>query len=211
MRRIIKATAVLLLVASLFLTATAVIQFRSGRNSVRFAYTGVVKKRDIVDAARNSLAALSDAELRAENYVLTGETAYSEAYEADVRSWEDESGTLQLITEKDPAAVAVSDLVKSGKRTMDELSIVVSTYDKYGQNPALDRIRKSSAIVYLDQARKATDDVTRTDGGSADGTREVVSRAFSSFTRISGAAGALSCFSLISAILLWLETRRPLK
>lgn len=207
--RVTRAAAVLLLVATIIIAGAIVRQFRSARNSVLLAYTGTVKKRDIVDAARNSLAALTDAEFRAENYILTGETVYSEAYQSDVHTWEDESGTLQLIAEKDTAAVAAADFVTAGKRTMDELAAIVSAYEKNGQNPALERIRKSSAIVYLDQARAAADDVLRTDGGAGDGTRQMMNRAFVSFTRLAEGAGVLSCLSLISAILLfWLETRR---
>src|SRR5579863_8206324 len=69
-------------------------------DAYRLLYTRSVKKHDIVDAARNALSALSDAEIREQNYVLTGETVYSAAYADDIRAWEDESAALELVAIK---------------------------------------------------------------------------------------------------------------
>jgi hypothetical protein len=49
-------------------------------------YTQAVKQRDISDTVRNAVSALQDAELREQDYVLTGETTYSEAYADDIRA-----------------------------------------------------------------------------------------------------------------------------
>ena len=128
-------------------------EYRSYRASSNLVYTRSVKKRDIVDAARNALSALTDAELQEQDYALTGETVYSEAYAGDVRTWGDESAALGLVARNDPAKALVDDFSKAGAQAMSELALVVSLYDNKGREAALDRIRKSSGIVYLDQAR----------------------------------------------------------
>src|ERR1700728_3281097 len=96
MRRIFQTGAVIfLLIAAVVTGLWEIREYRRDRNQFRLSYTRATKKRDIVDAARNALSALGDAELRAEDYVLTGETVYSEAYAEDIRTWEDESAALE--------------------------------------------------------------------------------------------------------------------
>lgn len=159
MFRTVKICAAVLLLTALATMVLVVRQYRWGRAGAAASYTSIVKRRDIIDTARNALAALNDAALSAEDYVLTGETVYSEAYAKDVRDWEDESGTLEVIAEKDPALPLARNLRKAGKDTLDELNAVIALYDKAGRDPAFDRIRKTSSLVYLGRARQQVADI----------------------------------------------------
>jgi CHASE3 domain sensor protein len=207
-RRRIQIGATILLLAAAIVTIVFVTrEYRRDRDASRLLYTGAIRKNDIVDAARNSLSALTDAELRAQNYVLTGETVYSAAYEEDIRNWEDEEATLELVARKDPANQYVQDFAKAGKRTAGELGAVLSLYEKPGRDAALERIRSSSAIVYLDQARGSVAKILEVDG-SADGSRKIITRAETSLRRLAEAAVLLSCFTASTALLLILEIRR---
>ncbi len=194
--------------AALVTMAFVIREYRRGRDASQLMYTRSVKKRDIVDAARNALAALNDAELREQNYVLTGETVYSEAYADDIRTWQDESATLQLVAEKDPATPLVKDLSQAGTRTLAELALVVSLYEKSGREAALERVRKSSGIVYLDQARNSVAKILEIDGGVADRTAQVIRRASSSLRRLAAGAAVLFCLTVIGTIFLILDVRR---
>lgn len=207
MTRLIRAIATVLLVTSVATLALALRQYRTGRNLLEASYTEAVKTRDIVDAAHNAFNALNDAELRAENYVLTGETVYSDAYAADLRDWDDESGTLEVIAEKDPATIAVKDFVKAGKRTVAELQEVVSSYDKSGRDPAMDRIRKSTAIVYLDRSRRELAEIL--DAEKQPGTTsQLMTRGVASSRRVGEYAGGLALVSFVAATIL-LAAARP--
>jgi CHASE3 domain sensor protein len=206
-RRIQIGATVLLLVAAIVTMAFVTREYRRDRDASRLLYTGTVKKHDIVDAARNSLSALTDAELRAQNYVLTGETVYSEAYEEDIRNWEDEEATLELVARKDPANQYVQDFTKAGKRTAGELGAVLSLYEKPGRDAALERIRRSSAIVYLDQARGSVTKILDVDG-NFDGSRKIIDRADTSLRRLAEAAGVLAFLTVAGTLLLILQIRR---
>jgi CHASE3 domain sensor protein len=199
--------AVLLLTAAIVTMAFVIREYRHDRDASHLLYTRSIKKHDIVDAARNSLSALTDAELRAQNYVLTGETVYSEAYEEDIRNWEDEDAALELVARNDPAAQLVQDFLKAGKRTLSELGVVLSLYEKNGRDSALERIRGSSGIVYLDQARGSVAKILEVDGGNADGNK-IVGNAVTSLRRLAEAAAAISFFTVAATLLLILEIRR---
>jgi CHASE3 domain sensor protein len=201
------------LLISLLIAAVATIlfvvrEYMQGRDASRLSYTRSVKKRDIVDAARNALSALTDAELRSQDYVLTGETVYSEAYADDIRNWQDESAALDLVARNDPAAPLVQDFSKAGTRTLSELAAVVSLYDGTGRDAALERIRKSSGVVYLDQARSSVARILEVDGGALDGTSQIVTRAVSLFRRLAAGAVALFFITVVGSLLLMLEMRR---
>jgi CHASE3 domain sensor protein len=71
-----------------------------------------------------------------------------------------------------------------GKRTLSELALVLSVYDKSGRDAALDRIRKSSGIVYLDQARTSVTRIIEVDGGANDGTVRIVDSTATSLRRL---------------------------
>src|ERR1700683_2996435 len=139
-------TAALLLIAAGATMVLDVREYRRGSDGYSRSYTRSTKKHDIVDAARNALSALADAELRVQDYVLTGETVYSEAYAGDLRTWEDESAALELVAANYTATPIVQDFSKAGKRTLSELALLLSLYEKSGREAALDRIRKSSGI-----------------------------------------------------------------
>jgi CHASE3 domain sensor protein len=207
-RRIQIGAAILLLIAAAATLTFVVREYRRDRDSSLLLYTNSIKKHDIVDAARNSLSALMDAELRAENYILTGETVYSEAYAEDTRDWEDEEGVLVLVARNDPATPIIQDFSKAGKRTMGELAEVLSLYEKSGGNAAMERIRKSSAIVYLNQARDSAAKIVEADGGRYDGTSEINRRAISPMHRLTQGAAVLFSLTVIAALLLILETLR---
>jgi CHASE3 domain sensor protein len=199
---------VLLLIAAVATIALVVREYRRYRNEYKLSYTRSIKKHDIVDAARNALSALDDAELREQNYVLTGETVYSEAYADDMRTWRDESAALELVARNDPSIPIVRDFSESGKRTLSELALVLSVYDKSGRDAALDRIRKSSGIVYLDQARTSVTKIIEVDGGANDGTSRIVYSTATSLRRLVEGAGALFFLAVTSTLLLILEIRR---
>jgi CHASE3 domain sensor protein len=183
-------------------------EYRRDRDGYSRSYTRFTKKRDIVDAARNAISALGDAELRAQDYVLTGETVYSAAYAEDMRTWEDESAALELVAANDPATPIVQDFSKAGKQTLSELGLVVALYDKSGRDVALDRIRKSSGIVYLDQARSSVAKIIEVDGGASDGNSQIVIRSASSLRRLIEGAAVLFVLSVAGPLLLILEVRR---
>jgi CHASE3 domain sensor protein len=206
-RKIQLCSALLLLIAGVSTMALVVREYRRGRDASNLLYTRSVKKRDIVDAARNALAALNDAELREQNFVLTGETVYSEAYADDIRSWQDEFATLELVAEKDPATPLVKDFSKAGTRTLAELALVASLYEKSGRDAALDRIRKSAGIVYLDQARNTVAMILSVDGGAADGTGQITTRAVSYLRRLAEGAAVLFFLAVTAALLSFWRTK----
>jgi CHASE3 domain sensor protein len=207
-RKIQIGAALALLIAAAATLALMIAEYRHDGDICRLLYTRSVKKKDIVDDARNALAALSDAELRVQDYVLTGETVYSEAYADDVRSWQDESGSLALVARNDPATVFAQDLSKEGIRTMDELAAVVSLFEKSGRDPALDRIRKSTAITYLDQARNSVAKIEEFDGGPVDLTMPVIIRSLRALRRLAEGGAVLFLLVVAGAVLLALEIRR---
>lgn len=182
-------------------------QHRVGTSGVQASYTALVKARDIVDSSRNCYHALNDAELRAENYVLTGETVYYEAYLRDMREWQDESGTLDIIARRDQAGTAARDFIKAGQRTMDELAAVISIYDKLGRDQAIERIRRSSSIVYLDQAHEHLNTILTPGARDTLGTRMVTQSVVSS-RRLFQFSSVSFALTLAALLLLMLEARR---
>jgi len=208
-RKIQIGSAALLLVAAAATLAFVVREYRRDRDACRLLYTRSVKAHDIVDAAHNAFSALNDAEIREQDYVLTGETVYSEAYADDIRNWQDEYAALELVARNDPATPLVQDLSKAGTRTLGELALVVSLYEKNGRDAALDRIRKGSGIVYLDQARNSAAKIQEVDGGDLNATNQMLTnRAVSSLRRLAACAVALFVLAVIGTLLLILEIRR---
>ena len=168
---IVKGLAIVLFLGSVGVLALVVREYRRDSEECSRLYAQVTKRRDILDAARNSLHALEDAEVQAQDYVLTGETVYSEAYGKDVHRFQDESATLELIASGDAAAPFGKQLSAAGTRTIDELAAIVSLHDGSGRDPALDRIRKSSAIVYLNEARDCLGRIVEAVGGDEGNTQ----------------------------------------
>lgn len=207
-RKIQIGAALVLLIAAAAALALMIAEYRKDSDACRLLYTRSVKKKDIVDAARNALAALSDAEIRVQDYVLTGETVYSEAYTDDVRTWQDESASLALVARKDSATEFAQDLAKAGTRTMDELASVVAVFEKSGREPALDRIRKSTAIAYLDQARNSVTKIEDYDGGRIDQTMPIIITSLKALRRLTEGGAALFLLVVAGAVLLVLELRR---
>jgi CHASE3 domain sensor protein len=203
--RKIQTAAILLLIAAVGMLALVIHEYLRDRDACQLLYTRSVKKRDIVDAARNAISALNDAELREQNYVLTGETLYSEAYADDIRTWQDELASLQLVARNDPATPLVEDFSQAGTRTVSELTLVVSLYEKSGRDAALERIRKSSGIVYLDQARSNVAKIQEIDGGANDLTRQMVTRTLSYFRRLAAGAAALFFLTVTGTLFLMLK------
>jgi CHASE3 domain sensor protein len=207
--RRIQTGAALVLAAAVAIMALEARQYRRDRDSYQRVYTRAVKQRDIADTARNAISALQDAEIREQDYVLTGETSYSEAYADDVRVWQDESGTLELLAEHDPAAPIIQELLKNGTRVLNELVLITSLYDKGSRDAALDRIRKGSAIVYLEQARDQVANIKQLDGLAADEADQLLARTtLRSELRLAGGAAALFFLTLAGIFLLILEMRR---
>jgi CHASE3 domain sensor protein len=207
-RRILIGSTVLLLMMAVAAMALVVRGYKSGKDRVQLSYTNTIKKYDIVDAARNALFSLSDAEIREENYVLTGETVYSEAYAGDIRTWQEEFASLELVAKNDAAAPLVQDLSKAGTRTLNELAAVVSLYEKSGRDAALERIRKGSGTVYLDQARNIVAMILEVDARGAFGATQIVTRAALSARSIAKYAALLFALTVADTLLLILEMRR---
>jgi CHASE3 domain sensor protein len=179
------------------------------RSSLQRTYAQTVKKRDIADAARNAITALQDGEIQVQDYVLTGETIYSEAYSQDLRTWQDEFGTLELEAQHDSAAPMIRDLSKSGAQVVNELAEVVSLHDGGSRDAALDRIRKSSAIVYLEQARDLVAKIVQIDSFGADETdQQLITKTLRSQRRLAAGAAGLFCIILALTLLLIFEIRR---
>jgi CHASE3 domain sensor protein len=208
MRKIIRIGSVIALIAAIAGMASIYRQYRIDRDQSQLFYTGMIKKHDILDAARNAMAALDDASVEAQDYILTGETVYSEAYAADLRTWQDESGTLGLIVVNDKAAGAAQDFSKAGTRTLDELAAMVSLYEKTGREAALERIRRSSGIVYLNQTRAELAKIKENVGGNADGNITLIVKFNASLLHGIEGAGAFFLLTLGTTVLLVLEIRR---
>jgi CHASE3 domain sensor protein len=191
----------LLLVAALVDMAFVVRESSRARDASRFVYTRAVKLRDITDTAGNALSALNDAVIREQGYVLTGETIYSEAYLADIRTWQDEMGSLELLARSDPAAPLVRDFSKAGARTLDELAAVVSLYDKDVREAALSRVRKGSGIVYLDEAREIAAKIREIDGRNLDGaSQSLLATPARSIRHVAWGAAVLFAISLAGSL-----------
>ncbi|HEX4134987.1 MAG TPA: CHASE3 domain-containing protein [Bryobacteraceae bacterium] len=197
-----------ILISAVVVLALAVREYRRDGAAIQRLYTRSVKKHDIVEAARNALSALADAEIREQNYVLTGETIYSEAYAEDLRDWQDEYGALELVATKDPATPVVKDFSQAGTRALNELALIISVYEKTGRDAALERIRKGAGTVYLDQARSSVATIAEIDGGAADLTRTIILSALSAIRRLAVAAGLLFLLAAIAASLLFVSARR---
>lgn len=201
--KMIQTAAVLLLVAAVVVMALVARTYWRSRNSYERAYTLIIKSRDIVDTSRNAVSALQDAESQVQGYVLTGETSYSEAYAEDLRVWQDEFGTLELEAVHDAASPLVKDLSKSGSRVMDELAAIFSLRDQGYTAAAMDRLRKGSAIVYLEQARTSAEklrEVSSKNANEAD--QRIATMAPQQRRHLVEAAGALFGIALAEGLLL---------
>jgi CHASE3 domain sensor protein len=199
-----KVGAVALLLAAIAGTLLITHEYKTSLSSLRLAYTSSVTTRDILDTSSRAIAALSDAELRVPEYVLTGETIYSEAYSADLRVWQDESGSLGLVGRHDRSAESAQDLLKAGGRAIDELAATVQVFERNGSAASLDRIRKGSASVYLDQARSAASKIQQNDG--ADLTRQELALIDTSermLRRLTAASGCLLVIVFSTAVILF--------
>jgi CHASE3 domain sensor protein len=204
----IQAAAMLLIAAAVGVMALVARTYWRDRNSYQRAYTEIVKSRDIVDTSRNAVSALQDAESQAQGYVLTGETSYSEAYAEDIRVWQDEFGTLELEAVHEPGTPLVKDLSKSGTRVLDELAAVVSLRTDGSTAEALDRLRKGSAIVYLEQARTAAEKLREGSSETAnDADRRIATAAPIRHRHLTEGAGALFGIALAEGLLLFVSSR----
>src|ERR1700712_5726482 len=76
----IKLVALSLIVAGAAIALLALREFRRQQSEADDAYSQVMQIQDRAVASRRAIAALEDAELREQNYVLTGEVVYLEAY-----------------------------------------------------------------------------------------------------------------------------------
>ena len=122
--------AAVLLVAAVANLALVGREYRKDRNSLQGVYAKTVKLRDITETSRNAVSALQDAVSQTQSYALTGETVYSEAYAADLRAWQDESGAMEVEAVHDPATPAAKDLLEHGAHVTKELDQIVSLQDK---------------------------------------------------------------------------------
>jgi CHASE3 domain sensor protein len=183
--------------------------FRRDGDQCRVLYTRSIKAHDIVDAARNALSALNNAEIHEQDYVLTGETVYSEAYAQDIQDWGDEIGSLELVARNDPSTVLAQGLSRDGARTLAELATTLDAYNKGGRAAALERIGKSGGIVFLEHARMWTSKIIDVDGGALEMNIRALSSAdiASMHHSVEGALLTL-CFTLSGSLLVSWGMRR---
>jgi CHASE3 domain sensor protein len=210
MRNRIQVVAALLIVAALALALFAARSYLRERDFYRLVYTRMIDSQDVVDTARSALGALEEVEIHGQNYVLTGDTTYSKAYAGDTSRWQDEIGTLALLSEHGEALPLVKDLRSTGDRAVKELGAVISLYDGGSRDKALESLRKGSGAVVLDQARDITGKILTIahrqvshDGGLI--TNGIARR------RVAASVAVLFCLTLIGAVLLIFETRRAAK
>ena len=198
----------LLLTAAVVVMALVARTYWRDHDTYERAYTQVVKSRDIVDTSRNAVSALQDAESQVQGYVLTGETSYSEAYAEDIRTWQDEFGTLEVEAIHDSGTALVKDLSTSGARVLDELAAVFSLRNEGSTASALDRLRKGSAIVYLQQARTIAQKLREESSDTANqADRNIVTIGPSRNRHLVAGAGALFAIALAQGLLLFVSTR----
>lgn len=208
MRRSIRIGAALTLLAAIVAMALVGWVYRRDRARWQNLYTRSIKRRDISDTARKSMTALQDAELRAQYYVLTGETAYLEAYKADLQEWQDEFGTLEVVAQHDSATQLVAEISEKAMKVTDELAALVDLTDKGSRDAALERIRKGAAIVYLEQARDLVVNIQQDDGLAADENDQLLIKyVLQAQRRVAAAAAALFGLVFVGVILLVLEIR----
>lgn len=199
-----------LIVAALAVTLFAVRSYVRERDYYRLVYTKLIEFQDIVDTARNALAALEDAVINGQNYILTGEPAYSKAWDENARAWQDETATLALIAEHDKALPLVKDLTTTGDRILKELGAVVTLYDAGSRDKALESLRKGPGLADLERARDLTAKVVLAGRIGTSG----ASRAITNGIRrrsLAACVAALLALTLIGAVLLIFETRRAAK
>jgi CHASE3 domain sensor protein len=201
--------AVLLSVAALITLLLVVREYRLHRDASQLLYTRLVKSRDVAIAARSAISALTDAEIREQYYVLTGETVYSEAYADDTRKWQDEFAALELVAVKTPSSPLVHDLSEAGGRTLDELAQTIAISDKDGRDAALARIRKGSGLVYLGKARDLAVQIEHLEEEALDDSSKMLTLlGLRAIERIAAASIALFCFSFAAVVLPIFNRRR---
>lgn len=199
---VIRAAAVALAIATTFAAAVTVLKYRAWSTTNRLAYTVAIKRIDIRDTARRAFYALVEAAFHQESYVLTGEISYSEAYANDIRTWNDESATLELVSPNDNARPSIRTLSERGKRSAGEMETIRSIYEKSGKEPALDRLRKGGPGVFIDQAREGFAEIDQLYGTATYLAGDEVI-----LQRLLGAALLLSAMALAQGILLILALR----
>jgi CHASE3 domain sensor protein len=206
----LRVVAALLIVAALGVAVFAARSYLLERDYYRIVYTRLIEFQDIVDTARNALAALEEAEIHGQNYVLTGESAYSKAWVEDSRAWQDETATLALMAEHDKALPFVKDLTSTGDRVLKELSAVVALYDGGSRDKALDSVRKGPGVGDLERARDLTAKVVLAGRIEASGASRAITNGIRR-RRLAASVAALLGLTLIGAVLLIFETRRGAK
>lgn len=208
-KRAHQASCAFLLVIAIAVSALAAWTYGRGRNRYQLVYTQSVRQRDISDSARNAISALQDAVLQTEGYALTGETIYQEGYAKDLREWQDESGTLQLVSRRDGTATLIHDFLGNANRIVEELTDIHSLYDKGSRDAAVDRIRKGSASVYMGEARATVAEIQQLDGYGADEKdQRFITDSLRLQRRLMAAVGCLCFLSVVAAILALIGTKR---
>jgi CHASE3 domain sensor protein len=199
-------TATLLIIAALAVTLFAISSYLRERDYYRIVYARLIQFQDIVDTSRNALAALEEAEIHGQNYILTGETAYSKAWAEDIRAWQDESATLALMAEHDKALPLVKELTSTGDRTLKELGAVVALYDGGARDKALESVRKGPGVADLERARDLTAKVVLAGRIEASGATRAITNGIRR-RRLAASVAALLGLTLIGAMFPIFESR----
>jgi CHASE3 domain sensor protein len=210
MRNRVRIIAASLILAALAVALFAVSSYMRERDYYRLVYTRLFEFQDIVDTARNALAALEEAEIHGQNYILTGAPAYSKAWTEDARQWQDETATLALMAEHEKVLPIVKQLTSTGDSMLKELREVVKLYDAGARDKALDSVRKGPGIADLDRARDLTAKVVLAGRIGASGASRAITNGIRR-RRLAACVAALLGLTLIGAMLLIFETRRAAK
>jgi CHASE3 domain sensor protein len=139
---------------------------------------------------------LRNAAFDEQNYLLTGDATWSDAYGKDVATWNDEHATLRLVAANDRMLPSVDTVESNGKRAVEEMEAVMSVIEQSGRNAALARLRMGTALRLINKARDGNSQIQDVYGGIS------TSPPQNGFvTRIFEAAMALTVLGIAAGIL----------
>jgi CHASE3 domain sensor protein len=209
MRILIRFIALSLLIAVAVTSVLVAREYRREQDYSDHVYTQLVRLHDMGGAARKAIDALENAEVSEQNYVLTGETIYFEAYTADIAEWQDEFSVLTIQAANGQVNQLLQDLGKTGDLTLKELALILTLYEGGSRDKALDRIRKGAGMVYLNQTRVSASAILReVDGEVSDDHRKFMSRPLHSLVHLAQGIAAIAGSVILGALLFFFEMRR---
>jgi hypothetical protein len=178
----------LLIVAGAAIALLALREFRKEQSEADQTYAQVMRIQDRAVASRRAIA-----------------TVYLEACKSSLAEWQDEVGVVEIQSGSGPLAPLAKEISAAGSHVVGELALIVSLYDGGSRDKALDQIRKSASIVYLDQAREITRKLQEIDDGDANAFSFRL-RSRLRLRRLISAVAGLFCLMFVGACLLLLKS-----